>query len=150
MKAAATNTRNFRTFLLMSQLAAKEIGARIALARNETGMTQDEVAEVATFSKRSLQDYEAGNTIPWRHMQEISGLFRRPVEWFLHGEGPAAGPEVDRLAEVVGAVDALRRQLEDAASAVEQRLEEIERRLPGPNASDHPTGTGTPASGSRV
>lgn len=28
--SAATNTRNFRTFLLVSQLQAQEIGARIA------------------------------------------------------------------------------------------------------------------------
>lgn len=92
-KAAATNARNFRTFLLVSQLEAQEIGARITQARKELGMTQEEVAEVATFSKRSLQDYEAGVTIPYRHLREISGLLKRPVEWFLHGtpESPSNG-----------------------------------------------------------
>jgi hypothetical protein len=29
MKTAATNSRNFRTFLLVSQLEAKQIGARL-------------------------------------------------------------------------------------------------------------------------
>ena len=54
MESAATRTRNFSRFLLMAQLQAKEIGARIALARNEAGLTQEEVTDLATFSKRSL------------------------------------------------------------------------------------------------
>ncbi len=97
---AATFDRNFRTFLLVSQLEAKEIGARIALARNEAGLTQDEVGELATFSKRSLQNYEAGNTIPYRHMREIAGLLMRPVPWFLHGDLEADPATTDRLERI--------------------------------------------------
>ncbi len=84
--AAATNSRNFRTFLLVSQLEAAAIGRRIAQARKEAGMTQEDVADVATFSRRSLQDYESGVTTPFKHLREISALLDRPVEWFLHGE----------------------------------------------------------------
>lgn len=70
----------------MSQFEGKAIGARIAQARHEAGLTQEQVADIASFSKRSLQDYEAGVTIPWANMREISALFHKPVEWFLHGE----------------------------------------------------------------
>lgn len=75
MKSAATNDRTFRTFLLVAQLEAEAIGMRIRQARDEAGMTQEELADVARgFSKRSLQDYEAGVTIPYKHMQEIASI----------------------------------------------------------------------------
>ena len=93
-KSAATKSRSFRTFLLVSQFEAEEIGARIALARNERGMTQEELAGAATFSKRSLQDYETGVTIPYKHLRELSSLLGREVEWFLRGETEI---DVDRL-----------------------------------------------------
>lgn len=95
MKSAATNDRNFHRFLLMAQLEAKAIGARIQQARLEAGMTQEQVAEIATFSKRSLQDYEGGVTIPYRHLREIGQLLDRPVEWFLHGRAGVEGEETE-------------------------------------------------------
>lgn len=151
MKPAATRERNFSRFLLMAQLQAQEIGARIALARNEAGMTQEEVTELATFSKRSLQDYEAGVTIPWRHMQEISRLLDRPVEWFLHGERPvqdgSESPLEARLGELRDAVETLGRQVEEGSRHVADRLDRLERLLPGTLASAEPTGAGRRASG---
>lgn len=110
-KAAATNDRNFRTFLLVSQFEAEAIGARIARARDEAGLTQEQVADVATFSKRSLQDYEAGVRVPWKHMREIAAILDRRVEWFLHGESEQLDDErLSRLeAQVDETVDRLRR-----------------------------------------
>jgi transcriptional regulator with XRE-family HTH domain len=104
-KPAATNDRNFRTFLLVRQFEAEAIGARIALARKEAGLTQQELAEMASFSKRSLQDYEAGNTIPYPHMQELSALLKREVPWFLHGEQDEEA--LDRIEKRLAAVEDL-------------------------------------------
>lgn len=99
---AATNGRNLRTFLLMQQFEAQEIGARIQLARKERGLTQEELAEIASFSKRSLQDYEAGLTIPYRHFRELARLLKRPVEWFLYGDQEDAAEErIEQLREIV-------------------------------------------------
>lgn len=114
-KLAATNTRNLRTFLLMEQFAAREIGARIAQARKERGMTQEEFAELTSFSKRSLQDYENGVTIPYRHLREISRLLSRPEEWFLYGD-PDEGTtsiqsDITALRSEVAEVRELLRQL---------------------------------------
>lgn len=154
MKTAATNTRNFRTFLLVSQLAAKEIGARIALARNEAGLTQEALTDMATFSKRALQTWEAGNVVPYRHMQEISRLLDRPVEWFLHGEQPhevaLESPVELRLAELVAALEAMSRQMDEATQLVSRRLELIEQRLPAMSSSAPPTGSDRRATGSRT
>ncbi len=99
-KAAATKPRNFLTFLLMEQFAAKEIGLRIAQARHERGLSQDELADLAAgFGKRSLQDYEAGVTIPYKHLRELSRLLKKPTEWFLYGDPdpPAAVAVEERL-----------------------------------------------------
>lgn len=129
MKSAATTRRNFSTFLLVTQLEAKAIGARIQKARLEAGMTQEQVADVATFSKRSLQDYEAGVTIPYRHLREIARLLDRPVEWLLHGpaeeaaaEPASSGPlledievKLDRLTAIV------ERLVEDLAGSRDDR-----------------------------
>lgn len=103
MKTAATNLRSFRNFLLVSQFEAQEIGARIAQARKESGLTQEQVADVASFSKRSLQDYEAGVTIPYKHLRELAGIFRRKPEWFLHGDPDDVSE--DRLAGLESQLD---------------------------------------------
>lgn len=113
---AATKARNFRTFLLMQQFANREIGERVARARRESGgMTQEQLAELLNVSKRSVQDYEAGVTVPWKHMQTLSQTFKRSIEWFLHGEESGDGEtESMVLAEV--------RRIHD-------RLDEIEKHL---------------------
>lgn len=116
-KLAATNERSFRTFLLMQQFAAEDVGARIAQARNESGMTQEELAEIAPFSKRSLQDYEAGTTIPYKHLRFLAKILKRPVDWFLHGDQE----EQEIQSRVLEELAALRADLADLA-----------RRLPEP------------------
>lgn len=104
-EVAATKSRTFRTFLLMQQFAATEIGARIEQARKERGMTQEDLADLAAgFSKRSLQDYEAGVTIPYKHLHELSRLLKKPEEWFLYGDDEQEAADVpsdDRLREIV-------------------------------------------------
>lgn len=89
----------------MQQFAAQEIGERIQLARKERGLTQDELAAMSSFSKRSLQDYETGVTIPYRHLRELSQLLGRREEWFLYGDD-AASPDarLDRLERLVSEI----------------------------------------------
>lgn len=116
-KAAATTSRDFRTFLLMAQFEAQEIGARIQQARKEKGLTQEELAEMASFSKRSLQDYETGQTIPYRQLQELGRLLGRPTEWFLYGERDPSGADLE---QVLGAVEALRAEVSEIRGIVEE------------------------------
>ena len=121
---ASKNSRTFRSFLLLSQLEAREIGQRIATARLEIGLTQETLAELTTFSKRSLQDYEAGVTIPYRHMQEISRLLSRPVEWFLHGEDQSAITTAEAVQDLDDRLAALEARVADGT---EKTLAAIER-----------------------
>lgn len=100
-KYVATTSRDFRSFLLVAQFEAAQIGARIKQARNEAGMTQDDLAALTSFGKRSLQDYENGVTFPYRHLQEIGTVLDRPVAWFLHGEKEPEVPPIEQLREIV-------------------------------------------------
>lgn len=133
-KLSATDLRSFRTFLVMRQFAAQEIGARIARARREAGgMTQPELAEALDVSTRSLQDYEAGTTIPWKHFQALSKIFDRPLEWFLHGQEDAPLTVLSGNGHRGSPVDDLRDEMmqgfasvQDALSAVLDRLERLE------------------------
>jgi transcriptional regulator with XRE-family HTH domain len=128
---AATNPRNFRTFLLMQQFAAQEIGARIRQARKERGLTQDQLADLVTgFSKRSLQDYESGKTIPYAHLTELGVILRRTTEWFLYGDEPEEEPP---------SYEQLRKIVRDEFRAVLESLGRIERAT-GADESDGQTG----------
>lgn len=127
--SAATNDRKFRTFLLMTQFEAKAIGARIARARDEAGLTQEELAEMASFSKRSLQDYEAGTTIPYRHMREISSLLNREVPWFLHGEQQQVEGVGDLLEAIRSRLEALEAKTETYGEASAKSLDALAREV---------------------
>ncbi|MBI3936390.1 MAG: helix-turn-helix transcriptional regulator [Betaproteobacteria bacterium] len=108
----------------MQQFEAQQIGARIARARKEAGLTQEDLAEMASFSKRSLQDYEAGVSIPYRHLRELGELLNRTAQWFLYGEvGVSESAEADRLRQIV------REELAAALAPVERMLEAELRRL---------------------
>src|SRR4029077_19636448 len=93
---------------------------RIKQARLEAGMTQEQVGEVATFSKRSLQDYESGNTIPYKHLREIASLFKREVPWFLHGESEE---QVSELASISVRLLSLEAQVREALRLTNETLQ---------------------------
>jgi len=102
----------------MQRFEAQEIGARIKQARLERGLGQGELAAMASFSKRSLQDYEYGETIPYKHFQELSRLLAKPPEWFLYGDEAIAIPGEDRLREIV------REEIAAALAPIIERLDD--------------------------
>ena len=81
-------------------------------------MTQEQLADLLNVSKRSVQDYEAGVTIPWKHFQAMEGIFKKPMAWFLHGElSPAQeGPTQVADAEIAEALVRIEQLLETLAA----------------------------------
>lgn len=106
----------------MEQFAAEEIGARIQQARKERGLTQEELAGMASFSKRSLQDYESGLTIPYRHLRELGRLLKKRPEWFLYGDEAEADPS--ELAEVRRGLAHVQ-EMKEATERIEALLHEL-------------------------
>jgi transcriptional regulator with XRE-family HTH domain len=87
----------------------RALGRRIARARHEAGwMTQKTLAELLCVCKRSVQAYESGATIPYRHLDRLAKIFERPASWFLYGEEPAEGEAAaaDREEEIIKRLDA--------------------------------------------
>lgn len=106
----------------MAQLESREIGQRIAQARAETGgMTQEELSDLLGVTTRSVQGYEAGDVIPYRHFERLGEIFSKDLEWFLRGQEPET-EEDERLAEV-------RAQLEEQVARLTVLNDRLEARL---------------------
>lgn len=94
----------------------EDIGARIAAARREAGLTQEELADLVGVSTRSQQGYESGDVVPYRHMGKIADITKRPVSWFLHGDAAADEPtNAERLARIEAQLAEIRGMLARAA-----------------------------------
>ena len=104
------------------EVDARDVGRRIAQARYEAGwMTQQTLAELLCVCKRSVQAYEAGTTIPYRHLQRLAEIFERSPSWFLYGDqGTGESSSSEELdGEIVKRLEAQTRALK--ALAVEIR-----------------------------
>jgi transcriptional regulator with XRE-family HTH domain len=64
----------------------RRIGGRITRARKESGLTQRELGELLGITTRSIQNYESGAIVPWRHLSRIEVLTRKRAGWLLRGE----------------------------------------------------------------
>jgi transcriptional regulator with XRE-family HTH domain len=63
-----------RLLFAVSTIDPKEIGERIAAARNRKGMTQLDLAYKASVSPSSIQRWEAGRLPPVRELIRLAGL----------------------------------------------------------------------------
>jgi transcriptional regulator with XRE-family HTH domain len=113
----ATKTRKLRRFLLdVTQFDPIEIGMRIKQARLESGLTQIDLAGMGAFSYRSVQGWETGERIPFKHFAELSRLLKKTSEWFLYGDEPDSTTETryEELLERLGQVEAQQQELLEA------------------------------------
>ncbi len=71
----------------MDDLDRRNVGIRIAQARRESGLTQNELAAALSVTARSIQNYESGVSVPYRHLRTIESITHRRPGWILDGEG---------------------------------------------------------------
>lgn len=64
------------------------ISQRVKQRRNDIGLTQAEVAELAGITQQSYQQIEAGETKRPRHLLEIAQALRCTANWLMFGEEP--------------------------------------------------------------
>jgi transcriptional regulator with XRE-family HTH domain len=102
------------SFLDVPQFDAHAIGARIAEARHAKNLTQEQLAGACSFSVRSLAGYEAGNSIPFKFLHELSEVLERRVAWFLYGdlEDVSREEQLQALAEQLSDAQATLRRIE--------------------------------------
>lgn len=113
------------------------IGRRLAQARREAGLTQEELAELVGVTTRSVQGYEAGSVVPYRHLRQLEAATNKPTGWLLYGDdgpSPPVGDVVERLAHLV-------EQIAEDAERIAQAVERLERgrgRQREPRGGDEP------------
>jgi transcriptional regulator with XRE-family HTH domain len=133
----------------------REIGLRIAAARRESGLTQAEFAKLVGVTSRSVQAYEAGKIVPWRHLDRFEEITRRPRSWFLRGSAepepaPATTELEERLVLLVSRVASEAERLFEVTARLADLLErrdggtaswaltQLPRRLPPAGGRDEP------------
>jgi transcriptional regulator with XRE-family HTH domain len=121
---------------------ASAIGERIARARKESGLTQEELASRVGVTARSIQGYEAGKVVPYRHLSRLAEITDRELAWFLESDDEAA------LAQVAARLVSLVEELAEEARRIREVAERLERLLAaGPPAppADPPRSRGSGA-----
>ena len=65
------------------------LAARLRQARQETGLTQQRVAELTRLEPNSIWRYEAGQREPSAStLSSLATLYGKPMEWFLTDDEP--------------------------------------------------------------
>jgi transcriptional regulator with XRE-family HTH domain len=112
----------------MRQNDEGSIGWRIARARKERGLTQEELATAIGVSPRSIQGYEAGKIVPYRRLSQLAAATSRDLRWLLEGDAArknGTDPElVERLVSLIEEVSADAKRIRDAAERLEHLLED--------------------------
>src|SRR5574338_571235 len=92
----------------------REVGIRIAEARETAGLTQKELAEKIGMSERTILNYETGTTSPWGKLREIAAVLDADHAWLAAGEasslnhdGPDVGEELEAMREELRTIKAL-------------------------------------------
>jgi transcriptional regulator with XRE-family HTH domain len=92
----------------MAQLQELEIVKRIEQARIESGLSQDEMADLLEVASRTYWNYE-NSRVPYKLMGRISDVTGRSLRWLLHGEEDAepSAQVMQRLAVLESKIDIL-------------------------------------------
>jgi transcriptional regulator with XRE-family HTH domain len=119
-KGSATKARILRKLSeQMAEIQRSEVCQRIAQARRESGMTQEEIADALDITTRAYQAYEA-DRVPWRRLDQIAELTGVTRSWLLHGSDTPPDPlppGSDLLEAIRELTDELRRRRLDDGEA---------------------------------
>lgn len=130
----ATTSRKVHTFrggeyvaALMAELSRAAIAQRIAKARKQAGLNQNELADLMHVHYRTVQDWESvkKEATPWDRLDELAAITDVTKEWLLHGEraeavadAPSILRRLELLEETVARADDVQRGFEALEAAI--------------------------------
>jgi transcriptional regulator with XRE-family HTH domain len=80
-------------------LIYRDIGKRIQKAREESGLSQEELATTLGITQSALSNYELGKRrLYLANLEQLANVLGRPLSYFMEEEKPEAGdaaPQVD-------------------------------------------------------
>lgn len=108
----STKARILRTLSdQMAEIQREGVCARIAQARREAGVTQQDMADLLDITMRAYQTYES-ERIPWRRLNQIAEATGKSKAWLLHGKEEQPSPDVvSQTAELLAAIHELTAQV---------------------------------------
>ncbi|MFH1150025.1 MAG: helix-turn-helix transcriptional regulator [Actinomycetota bacterium] len=76
----------------------REIGKRIQKAREEAGLSQEELASALGITQSALSNYELGKRrLYLANLEQLAGVLERPLSYFMEEEKPAGPGDGRRL-----------------------------------------------------
>jgi len=106
----------------------RAVGARIAQARREAGLTQDQLSDVVGVGLRQIQYYESGTSNPYRTLRRIAEATGKSVGWLLHGD-PATELAAEEVAGRLESLEASQERVEEGLAETRSLLRELLRRV---------------------
>ena len=74
------------------------LAERLRRARQEKGLSQEEVAEAVKVNRRTVYVWEAGRAEPTQpRLESLSALYEKPAEYFIAGEGDEVTKRLDEI-----------------------------------------------------
>jgi len=119
----------------------ERIGARIRQARRESDLTQSELAALLGITSRSIQNYESGAIVPYRHLSRIELITRKRPGWLLR-QGDEAGALDGTISDLRRTMAQHQALLQDHLRVLSQSTErlreqrELRERRRGPPPAD--------------
>lgn len=101
----------------MAELQREEIVARIKQARKESGLTQEELADLLDVIPRTYQNYES-TRVPWGFINQIAKATGKTPEWLLHGDPKPTPDLMGSLSGNRAQLDRIETMLRDIAAAL--------------------------------
>lgn len=75
-------------------MSFKDIGRKLQMAREEKGMSQEQLARALGCSQSALSNYEKGKRrLYLSHLEKLSELLDKPLEYFVETNRPSAEKE---------------------------------------------------------
>lgn len=144
----ATSSRNVRRFsggeyvaALMAEIERAAITARVQAKRDESGLTQQEVADLMNVTVRTVQYWESQKRpiVQMDRLDELARTIGTTKFWLLHGADlPGSAEDAATLAEIVRRLGALEDQVEQqgqvtakSVDALARAVRSLERRSTG-------------------
>lgn len=98
------------------------LGSRLIEARNDSDLSQADVAELVGVAVSALEGWESNERSPRSNrLSMLAGILNVTLRWLLTGEGPKNRPTPGRITddEVADALTAIRAQLDSALNQLD-------------------------------
>ncbi|MBO8159149.1 MAG: helix-turn-helix transcriptional regulator [Thermosyntropha sp.] len=74
----------------MKDMGFKEIGKKLQMAREEAGLSQEQLASMLGCAQSTLSNYEKGKRrLYLNQLEQIAAVLGKPIEYFLESSTPA-------------------------------------------------------------